>query len=389
MKIGIPKEIAARETRVAMTPANVTALAKKGVEIMLQTGAGEAAGYTDAAYKDAGATLVDSREQVIRDADVICQVQSFGCHDNTDADLALLKEGQVVIGMMDPLAAPAANKALATKGVTSFAMELIPRISRAQSMDVLSSMATLSGYKAVLLGASTLGRIFPMLMTAAGTLTPSKVFIMGVGVAGLQACATAKRLGAVVSAYDVRPAAREQIISVGATPVELDLKTENAEGKGGYAAEQSPEFIARQQELMGDILAEQDIIITTAAVPGAKSPILVTAAMVKKMKPGTVIIDLAAERGGNCELTRLNETVIENGVIILGPENVPSTIPFHASQMYGKNIENLLGLMIDDEGQLKLDFEDEIISETVISHGGKIRHPRIRGLLGLETKEGA
>lgn len=389
MKIGIPTEIAERETRVAMTPANVTVLTKKGVEIMVQAGAGTRAGYPDSLYQDAGATLVDSREQVITDADVVCQVQSFGCHNNTDADLALLKKDQVVIGMMDPLAAPAANQPLAEKGITTFSMELIPRISRAQSMDVLSSMATLSGYKAVLLGSSRLGRILPMLMTAAGTLAPSKVFIMGVGVAGLQACATAKRLGAVVSAYDVRPAAREQIISVGATPVELDLKTDDAEGKGGYAAEQSPEFIARQQELMGDLLAEQDIIITTAAVPGAKSPILVTAAMVKKMKPGTVIVDLAAERGGNCELTRLNEEVNESGVIILGPENVPSSIPFHASQMYGKNIENLLGLMINDEGQLNLDFDDEIISETIISHGGEVRHPRIRGLLGLDNQEGA
>lgn len=389
MKIGIPTEIAERETRVAMTPANVSALSKKGVEIMVQTGAGTAAGYTDASYQEAGATLVDSREQVIGNADIICQVQSFGCHTGTDADLALLKEGQIVIGMMDPLAAPAANQPLATKGITTFAMELIPRISRAQSMDVLSSMATLAGYKAVLMGASSLGRILPMLMTAAGTLTPSKVFIMGVGVAGLQACATAKRLGAVVSAYDVRPAAREQIISVGATPVELDLKTDDAEGKGGYAAEQSPEFIARQQELMGDLLAEQDIIITTAAVPGAKSPILVTADMVKKMKPGTVIVDLAAERGGNCELTKLNEVVNVGGVIILGPENVPSTIPFHASQMYGKNLENLLGLMINKEGEFNLDFEDEIISETVISHGGEVRHPRIRGLLGLDNQEGA
>ena len=389
MKIGIPKEIAERETRVAMTPANVTVLTKKGVEIMVQAGAGTNAGYPDSLYQDAGATLVDSREQVITDADVICQVQSFGCHSNTDADLALLKKDQIVIGMMDPLAAPAANQPLAEKGITTFSMELIPRISRAQSMDVLSSMATLSGYKAVLIGASRLGRILPMLMTAAGTLTPSKVFIMGVGVAGLQACASAKRLGAVVSAYDVRPAARDQIISVGATPVELDLKTDDAEGKGGYAAEQSPEFIARQQELMGDLLAEQDIIITTAAVPGRKSPILVTTDMVKKMKPGTVIVDLAAERGGNCELTQLNEEVNANGVNILGPENVPSTIPFHASQMYGKNIENLLGLMIDDEGQLNLDFDDEIISETVISHGGEVRHPRIRGLLGLDNQEGA
>ncbi|MBT5105825.1 MAG: Re/Si-specific NAD(P)(+) transhydrogenase subunit alpha [Porticoccaceae bacterium] len=384
MIIGIPAEIKTAEKRVAMSPANVQSLTDKGVKVLFQTNAGDAAGYPDGLYTEAGATISADRAEIFAQADIILQVQSFGSNnENSEADLASLRSGQLVIGMMDPLASPQAAQAVAEKGATAIALELVPRISRAQSMDVLSSMATLAGYKAVLMGASAAPRILPMLMTAAGTLQPARVLIMGVGVAGLQACATAKRLGAVVEAYDVRPAAREQIISVGAKPVELDLDTGESEGAGGYAKAQGEDFLKRQRELMTAVVAEQDIIITTAAIPGAKSPILVTEDMVKAMKPGSVIVDLAAERGGNCDLTEEGKTVVAHGVTILGPENVPSELAYHASQMYGKNMQTLLELILDDEGNLNLDFNDEIVAGTVVAHEGKIPHPHMRKLLGL------
>jgi NAD(P) transhydrogenase subunit alpha len=382
--IGIPAEIKTAEKRVAMSPANVQSLTDKGVKVLFQTNAGDAAGYPDGLYSEAGATISADRAEIFAQADIILQVQSFGSNnENSEADLASLRSGQLVIGMMDPLASPEAAQAVAEKGATAIALELVPRISRAQSMDVLSSMATLAGYKAVLMGASAAPRIFPMLMTAAGTLQPARVLIMGVGVAGLQACATAKRLGAVVEAYDVRPAAREQIISVGAKPVELDLDTGESEGAGGYAKAQGEDFLKRQRELMTAVVAEQDIIITTAAIPGAKSPILVTEDMVKAMKPGSVIVDLAAERGGNCDLTEQGKTVVAHGVTILGPENVPSELAYHASQMYGKNMQTLLELILDEEGNLNLDFNDEIVAGTVVAHQGEIPHPHMRKLLGL------
>ena len=384
MIIGIPAEIKTAEKRVAMSPANVQSLTDKGVKVLFQTNAGDAAGYPDGLYTEAGATISADRAEIFAQADIILQVQSFGSNnENSEADLASLRSGQLVIGMMDPLASPQAAQAVAEKGATAIALELVPRISRGQSMDVLSSMATLAGYKAVLMGASAAPRIFPMLMTAAGTLQPARVLIMGVGVAGLQACATAKRLGAVVEAYDVRPAAREQIISVGAKPVELDLDTGESEGAGGYAKAQGEDFLKRQRELMTAVVAEQDIIITTAAIPGAKSPILVTEDMVLAMKPGSVIVDLAAERGGNCDLTEEGKTVVAHGVTILGPENVPSELAYHASQMYGKNMQTLLELILDDEGNLNLDFNDEIVAGTVVAHEGKIPHPHMRKLLGL------
>ena len=384
MIIGIPSEIKPGEQRVAMSPANVKSLTDKSVQVLFQTNAGSAAGYPDAEYTASGATLTDDRAEIFSKADIILQVQSFGSNnDNSDADLASLRKGQLVIGMMDPLASPQAAQAVADQGASAIALELVPRISRAQSMDVLSSMATLSGYKAVLMGASAAPRIFPMLMTAAGTLQPARVLIMGVGVAGLQACATAKRLGGVVEAYDVRPAAREQIISVGAKPVELDLDTGESEGAGGYAKEQGEDFLRRQRELMTAVVAEQDIIITTAAIPGAKSPILVTEEMVKAMKPGSVIVDLAAERGGNCDLTEQGKTVVAHGVTILGPENVPSELAYHASQMYGKNMQTLLELILDEKGNLNLDFNDEIVAGTVVAHNGKVPHPYMRKLLNL------
>ena len=388
MIIGIPSEIKAGEKRVAMSPANVQSLTDKSAKVLIQADAGSAAGYPDAEYTAAGATVTADRAEIFASADIILQVQSFGSNnDNSDGDLALLRSGQLVIGMMDPLASPQAAQAVAKTGATAIALELVPRISRAQSMDVLSSMATLAGYKAVLMGASAAPRIFPMLMTAAGTLQPARVLIMGVGVAGLQACATAKRLGAVVEAYDVRPAAREQILSVGAKPVELDLDTGESEGAGGYAKEQGEDFLRRQRELMTEVVAQQDIIITTAAIPGAKSPILVTEDMVKAMKPGAVIVDLAAERGGNCDLTKQGETVVAHDVTILGPENVPSDLAFHASQMLGKNMQTLLELIVDEAGNLNLDFNDEIVAGTVVAHEGEIPHPHMRKLLNLPELE--
>ena len=384
MIIGIPSEIKTGERRVAMSPVNVKSLTDKGIKVLFQANAGDASGYPDAEYEQAGATITADRAEIFAAADILLQVQSFGSNnDNSDGDLASLRSGQVVIGMMDPLATPSAAQAVAGTGATAIALELVPRISRAQSMDVLSSMATLAGYKAVLMGASASPRIFPMLMTAAGTLKPARVLIMGVGVAGLQACATAKRLGALVEAYDVRPAAREQIISVGAKPVELDLDTGESEGAGGYAKAQGEDFLRRQRELMTAVIAEQDIIITTAAIPGAKSPILVTEDMVKAMKPGSVIVDLAAERGGNCDLTQQGKTIIAHGVTIIGPENVPSELAYHATQMYGKNLQTLLELIIDGEGNLNLDFKDEIVAGTVVAHRGDVPHPHMRKLLGL------
>lgn len=396
MIIGIPSEIKTGEKRVAMSPANVQSLTDKSIKVLFQANAGSAAGYPDAEYTAAGATITADRAEIFASADIILQVQSFGSNnENSDDDLALIRKGQLIIGMMDPLASPQAAQAVAAKGATAIALELVPRISRAQSMDVLSSMATLAGYKAVLMGASAAPRIFPMLMTAAGTLKPARVLIMGVGVAGLQACATAKRLGAVVEAYDVRPAAREQILSVGAKPVELDLDTGESEGAGGYAKEQGEDFLRRQRELMTEVVAQQDIIITTAAIPGAKSPILVTEDMVKAMKPGSVIVDLAAERGGNCDLTEQGKTVVAHHVTILGPENVPSELAYHASQMLGKNMQTLLELILDDEGNLSLDFNDEIVAGTVVAHEGEVPHPHMRKLLNLpelqpqSQKEGA
>jgi H+-translocating NAD(P) transhydrogenase subunit alpha len=382
--LGVPKEICPGEERVALTPANVGALLKKnGVEIRIERGAGEAAGFTDGDYENAGAKLTD-RDDIFSNAQAILQVQTPGSNTtNGQEDLDKLKAGQFLIGMTDPLANAQFAQALAERKVTGLALELIPRITRAQSMDVLSSMAMIAGYKCVLLAANASHRMFPMNMTAAGTMNASRVFVMGAGVAGLQACATAKRLGAIVEAYDVRPAAREQILSVGAKPVELDLDTGEAEGSGGYAKAQGEDFLKRQRELMKEVIKEMDVVITTAAVPGAKSPILVTEEMVKAMKPGSVIVDLAAERGGNCDLTKAGETVVENGVLIIGPTNVPSSVPFHASQMFGKNIENLLNLLLDDNGDLQLDFEDQIVTDTVISHDGDVPHARLREMLGL------
>ena len=373
MRVGVPSEQAAGEARVAIVPASIASLRKAGVDVLIERGAGARAGFPDAAYTDKGAQIVDTRSHVFA-ADVVLQVRI--------GDLALMRDGQVVIGLADPLGAADLVRELAGRRVTAFALELIPRITRAQSMDVLSSMATIAGYKAVLLAANSLPRMFPLLTTAAGTITPAHVFIVGVGVAGLQAIATARKLGAVVEAYDVRPAVKEQVQSVGAKFVELPLETSRAEDKGGYARAQDESFYKRQREMMGRVVAANDVVITTAVVPGKKAPVLVTADMVRAMAPGSVVVDLAAERGGNCELTRADEVVVEHGVTILGPTNLPSTVPYHASQMYAKNIATFLLHLVKDGG-VKVNTEDEITRETLITRDGEVVNPRVRAALSL------
>lgn len=373
MRLSVMRERYPGESRVALTPANVATLTGLGCEVFVETGAGDAAGFANDAYREAGAEILETRAQLLDQSEIVLCVD--GAHEEALADL---RDGHICIGMLDPWNKTERFLGLAKRNITSLALELVPRISRAQSMDALSSIATLAGYKAVLLAASQAPRIFPMMMTAAGTLNPSRVFIMGAGVAGLQAAATAKRLGAVVEAYDVRPAARDQILSVGAKPIELELDTSSSEGQGGYASEQDDDFLRRQREQMADVLAQQDVVVTTAAIPGAKAPILITEEMVKRMKPGAVIVDLAAERGGNCELTQAGETLEAYGVTIIGPTNIAASLPHHASQMYGRNMENLLRHLLDEEGKLALDFEDEILDETVVTHGGEVRAARIR-----------
>jgi len=383
MLVAIARESFPGENRVALVPSSVSALAKAGLEVVVESSAGQAAGYPDQAFAESGAQVVASREEALA-ADVVLQVRAAGANPEAGrADLERFRHAQVVIGMCDPLAAPQAAREVADRGVTLFALELLPRITRAQSMDVLSSMATVSGYRAVLLAATHLPKMFPMLMTAAGTVRPAKVFIMGAGVAGLQAIATARRLGAVVSANDIRPAVKEQVESLGAKFVQLDLDTSAAEDKGGYAKEMGEEFLRKQRELIARVVAESDVVITTAAVPGKKAPTLVTAEMVSGMAPGSVIVDLAAERGGNCELTKPGETVVSGGVSILAPTNPAADVPYHASQMYAKNIATFLLHLVHD-GQLKIDPGDEITRETLIARDGRVVHPRVCELLGIE-----
>lgn len=384
MKLGVPKETLPGERRVALIPSALPPLTKAGLEIVIEAGAGDAAGYPDDEYREKGAEVGDRAATLA--ADVVVQVNSFSANpDAGRADIERFKKGQVVIGMADPLGATEHVKRFAETGVTAFGMELIPRITRAQSMDVLSSMATIAGYKAVLLSATHLPRMFPMFMTAAGTIKPARVLVIGAGVAGLQAIATAKRLGAVIHAYDVRPAVKEQVQSVGAKFVELELETASAEDKGGYAKEQGEDFLRRQRELMAKVVAESDVVITTAAIPGKKSPVIVTGDMVKGMPKGSVIVDLAAERGGNCELTKANEETVAHGVTILGPTNLPTTVPYHASQMYAKNIQTFVKHIIK-EGKLALDLEDAIVDGTLMCTGGEVVHPRLRQILGLPEK---
>jgi NAD(P) transhydrogenase subunit alpha len=380
MIVGTPKETFPGERRVALVPSVVPSLTRAGLQIVVESGAGLAAGFTDAQYEEKG-VRIGTRGDVFG-ADVLLQVRSLGANPEAGrADVPLLRPSQLVIGFAEPLSAPQAAAVIAARGSLLLAMELIPRITRAQSMDALSSMATIAGYKGVLLAADALPKMFPMLMTAAGTIAPARVFVLGAGVAGLQAIASSRRLGAVVLAYDVRAAVKEQVESLGAKFLDLPLPTEEAQDKGGYAKQLSEEVYARQREMMARALAESDVVITTAAVPGKKAPVLVTAEQVKQMAPGSVIVDLAAERGGNCELTRPGETfVTDNGVQILGPLNLPSTVPYHASQMYAKNVATLLVHLVKG-GQLQLDTSDEITRETLVTRDGQVVHPRVKELL--------
>jgi NAD(P) transhydrogenase subunit alpha len=377
MRVGIPKETWPGEARVAVVPAAVPGLLKSGLEVAVEAGAGTAAGFTDEMYRAQGATLV-SRSDLFKSSDIVLQVRAV------PADAPSLRSGQTVVGFADPLGAPDAIRSLAPTGVTLFSMELMPRITRAQSMDALSSMATIAGYKGVLLAATTLPRMFPMLMTAAGTISPARVFIMGAGVAGLQAISTARRLGAKVEAYDVRPAVKEQVQSLGARFVELPLESADAEDKGGYAKAQDEAFYKRQRDMMLKVVAASDVVITTALIPGKPAPILLTTEMVEAMAPGSVVVDLAAERGGNCELTKPDQIVVHRGVTILGPSNAPALVPYHASQMYSKNITTFLTHLLGKDGAtqpaLPINPDDEITRETLLTRGGEVVHPRVRAL---------
>ncbi len=377
MKVGIPKEAWPGETRVAIIPAAVPGLLKAGLDVAVEPGAGAAAGFTDDMYRAQGATLV-GRSELFKSSDIVLQVRAM------PAEPSSLRSGQTVIGFADPLGAPQAVRALAPTGVNLFSMELMPRITRAQSMDALSSMATIAGYKGVLLAADALPRMFPMLMTAAGTISPARVFIMGAGVAGLQAISTARRLGAKVEAYDVRPAVKEQVQSLGAKFVELPLDSADAEDKGGYAKAQDEAFYKRQREMMLKVVAASDVVITTALIPGKPAPILLTTGMVDAMAPGSVVVDLAAERGGNCELTKPDQIVTHHGVTILGPSNPPALVPYHASQMYSKNITTFLAHLLGKDGAaqttLPINGDDEITRETLLTRGGDVVHARVRTL---------
>src|SRR5437588_5066274 len=386
MRVGVPKETYPGETRVAMTPNALPSLDQAGLDVVVEAGAGAAAGFPDEAYAEKGSAL-GSREDALG-ADVVLQVRTLGANpDAGRADLPLLRPGQVVIGFSNPLQRPEAARELAPTGVTSFSIELMPRITRAQSMDGLSSQATVAGYPAVLLAAEAPPTMIPMLTTAAGTIAPASVLVVGAGVAGLQAIATARRLGAVVEAYDVRPAVKEQVQSLGAKFVELDLQSEDAETAGGYAKEMSEDFLRRQRELLARVVAGSDAVITTAQVQGKKAPVIVTPDMVAGMQKGSVIVDLAAEQGGNCELSRPDEDVFtENGVRILGPTNLPASAPFHASQMYAKNLANFLQLLVSD-GELVIDIEDEIIDGTIVTRDGRVVCTRVLEALGEPVPE--
>jgi NAD(P) transhydrogenase subunit alpha len=380
MKAGVLKETWPGETRVAVVPGVVPALVKAGIEVAVETGAGEAAGFPDGQYAEKGAALA-SRDRVLADSGLLLEVRSFSGGHDADA-IGRLQARQVVIGFLDPLQRPEGASTLAGRGATSFALELLPRISRAQSMDALSSTATMVGYKAVLLAADTLPRMMPMMMTAAGTVAPARVFVIGAGVAGLQAIATARRLGAVVEAYDVRPAVKEQVRSLGARFVELPLEAAAAEDAGGYAKAQDEGFYRRQRELLARAVAESDIVISAAAVPGKKAPVLVTDGMLAGMRPGSVVVDLAAEQGGNCEASEPGRNVVRHGVKVLAPLSLATTIPHHASQLYAKNVANFV-VNMTKKGELQLDADDEIVRDSMLTRGGEVVHPRVREALGL------
>jgi len=381
MKVSVLKETFPGERRVALVPAAIPALVKSGLEMAVEAGAGIAAGFPDDAYRAAGARIV-SRDEAFA-ADCVLAVRTGGaCGAGWCADRDRLRPGAILIGMCDPLGEPGACREAADKGATLFALELVPRITRAQSMDVLSSQANIAGYRAVLLAANVLPRILPMMTTAAGTLTPAKVLVLGAGVAGLQAIATAKRLGSQVSAYDVRPAVKEQVQSLGAKFVELPLETGSSEAAGGYAKAMGEDFYAKQRELLGKVVADSDVVICTALIPGQKAPVLVTGEMVARMRPGSVIVDMAAERGGNCEGSKPDETVVANGVTILGPTNLPADVPGHTSQLYAKNVATFLSHLVK-AGLPQVALDDEICRDTLVATGGQLVHPKVRERAGL------
>ena len=370
-----------------MVPAAVPSLTKAGFEVAIEAGAGVSAGYLDKDYTDKGAKVLGSRAEIFKAADIIVQVLCYGSNDKTGKeDVALYRRDQFLVGFLRPLGELETLQEIAAKGVSAFSIELMPRITRAQSMDALSSMSTICGYKAVLLAADTLPRLCPMLTTAAGTITPARVFIIGAGVAGLQAIATARRLGAVASAYDVRPVAKEQVQSLGGRFVELPIEAKDAEDSRGYARAQDETFYQRQRELLGRVVAESDVVITTAVIPGKKPPVLVTEEMVKRMAPGSVIVDLAAERGGNCELTEASKIVVKHNVSLVGYINLASTVPYHASQMYARNISTFL-IHLFKEGKPELKLDDEITRETLITRGGEVVHGRVREFFSLPGQD--
>ena len=382
MIVGVPAESMRGERRVALVPAVVSTIGASGAEVLVESGAGDASGFPDEDYSATGARIAASAAELLAEADIVVRLAA----PEGEAELEGLREGQTLVGLLNPLGNAEGIAALAGRGVSAFALELLPRISRAQPMDALTSMATIAGYRAVLLAAATLPKLFPLMMTAAGTVTPARVLVIGAGVAGLQAIATARRLGAVVHAYDVRPAVAEQVESLGARFVELDLDAGDAEDAGGYAQAMGEEFYQRQREELARVVADSDVVISTAAVPGSAAPLLVTAEAVAAMRSGAVIVDLAAETGGNCALTQPGEHVEAEGVTILGPLNLPAEAPFDASQMYARNVASFLGHVLD-EGALSLDTDDEIVRGALVAHGGQVVHPRVREQLGLAALE--
>ena len=382
MIVGVPAESMRGERRVALVPAVVSTIGASGAEVLVESGAGDASGFPDQDYSAAGARIAASAAELLAEADIVVRLAA----PEGEAEFDGLREGQTLVGLLNPLGNAEGIAALAGRGVSAFALELLPRISRAQPMDALTSMATIAGYRAVLLAAATLPKLFPLMMTAAGTVTPARVLVIGAGVAGLQAIATARRLGAVVHAYDVRPAVAEQVESLGARFVELDLDAGDAEDAGGYAQAMGEEFYQRQREELARVVADSDVVISTAAVPGSAAPLLVTAEAVAAMRSGAVIVDLAAETGGNCALTQPGERVDAEGVTILGPLNLPAEAPFDASQMYARNVASFLGHVLD-EGALSLDTDDEIVRGALVAHGGQVVHPRVREQLGLAALE--
>ena len=375
MRVAVLKEARSAENRVALVPLGVKALVKQGLTVTVQSGAGETSGISDLIYREAGAEIATNAQDTLKDAEVILVV-----NPPPSNELDFLSEGSILVGFLDPLSNSDLVSRLVELNVTGISMELVPRITRAQSMDALSSQATVAGYKAVLLAANHLPKFLPMFTTAAGTIRPAKALILGAGVAGLQAIATARRLGAIVEAFDVRPAVKEQVESLGASFLESEEEV-TAEGEGGYAKELTEDQHHKELELIGDALADTDIVITTAQIPGREAPVLITEDMVKTMKYGSVIVDLASESGGNCELSKAGETVLAHGVQILGPSNLPTSIPVHSSQMYSKNIVTLISEFLGDDGELQLDFENDVVGPSTVTHGGEVRNERVQSAM--------